>query len=70
LEGKLRWGVVGTGSISKQITSDFSLLKDGSVVAVASRSFSSANAFADEFDIQNRFADYGEMLSSGIDAVL
>jgi predicted dehydrogenase len=66
---RLRWGVVGTGTISQQMTSDLGLVEDGQVVAVASRSLSSANAFGDEFGIPSRFDDYGSMLDSNIDAV-
>jgi predicted dehydrogenase len=69
LEGTLRWGVVGTGHISNQMASDFSLIEGGSVVAVTSRSLSSANDFGDKFGIPKRFDDYELMLRSDIDAV-
>lgn len=65
----LRWGVVGTGTISRQMTADLSLLPDADVVAVSSRSAQSANAFADGFAIPNRFEDYSRMLDSDVEAV-
>ncbi|TAP44994.1 Gfo/Idh/MocA family oxidoreductase [Arthrobacter sp. S39] len=66
---KLRWGIVGTGGISQQITADFSLVGNADVVAVASRHASSADEFADAFGIPTRFDDYSKMLDSDIDAV-
>lgn len=69
IEGKLRWGVAGTGAISKQMTSDFGRVEDASVVAVSSRTLSAANAFGDEFAVPNRFDDYEAMLGSDINAV-
>ena len=65
----LRWGIVGTGTICKQISSDFALVPESEVVAVCSRSMTSADAFAERFDIANRFDDYDRMLASDIDAV-
>lgn len=68
-DGKLRWGVAGTGGISRQITADFSRAGNADVVAVSSRHASSANEFADAFGIPTRFDDYSKMLDAGIDAV-
>jgi predicted dehydrogenase len=65
----LRWGIVGTGAISEQIASDFALVRDCEVTAVCSRSLQSADAFAERFEIENRFDDYDIMLGSEIDAV-
>jgi predicted dehydrogenase len=66
---RLRWGIAGTGGISRQITSDFSFVDNSDVFAVSSRHTSSADKFADEFDIPNSFDDYGKMLDADIDAV-
>ncbi|THG31649.1 Gfo/Idh/MocA family protein [Naasia lichenicola] len=65
----LRWGVAGTGGISRQITADFALVAEADVVAVSSRAQATADAFADDFDIPERFDDYSRMLDSDIDAV-
>nr|WP_315266781.1 Gfo/Idh/MocA family oxidoreductase [Microbacterium lemovicicum] len=64
----LRWGVVGTGGISRQMVSDFALVPDAEVVAVASRDRARADAFADEFDIAGRFTDRSAMFGA-VDAV-
>ncbi|WP_165976854.1 Gfo/Idh/MocA family protein [Arthrobacter nitrophenolicus] len=66
---KLRWGIAGTGGISRQITADFSLVGNADVVAVSSRHAASANEFADAFGIPTRFDDYSSMLDADIDAV-
>lgn len=68
-DSPLTWGVVGTGGISRQIVSDFALVPDGAVQALASRDADRANAFADEFGIVDRFTSRTEMFESDIDAV-
>jgi predicted dehydrogenase len=65
----LRWGVVGTGGISRQIVADFALVAGTVVAAVASRDATRADAFADEFGITDRFSSRHEMFVSDIDAV-
>lgn len=65
----LRWGVVGTGAISRQIVADFAHVPDAIVAAVASRDHARAAAFADEFAIEKRFSSRQEMFESDIDAV-
>lgn len=65
----LRWGVVGTGAISRQMVADFALVPDATVSAVASRELERADAFADESGIAERFASRREMFASDIDAV-
>ena len=65
----LRWGVVGTGAISRQMVADFALVPDATVSAVASREVERADAFADEFGIAERYASRREMFASDIDAV-
>lgn len=65
----LRWGIVGTGTICNQMAADFALVPESEVVAVCSRSMTTADAFAQTFDIANRFDDYDRMLASDIQAV-
>src|SRR5688500_13732070 len=68
-EQPLRWGVVGTGAISRQMVADFALVPNATVRAVASRRVESAHEFADEFGITERYASRREMFASDIDAV-
>ena len=62
--GRLRWGVAGTGGISRQITADFTLVDNADVVAVSSRHASSAKKFAETFGIPTSFHDYSSMLDA------
>lgn len=55
---RIRWGILGTGSIASQFTHDLKLLDEAEVAAVASRSQAGADAFADRFDIPRRHASY------------
>lgn len=68
-DGVVRWGVVGTGTISRQMTADLKLVELSEVFAVSSRDREKSNAFADEFEIPHRFEDYTALLDSDIDAV-
>ncbi|MEU1278932.1 Gfo/Idh/MocA family oxidoreductase [Streptomyces sp. NPDC005805] len=47
----LRWGILATGGIAARFTEDLLRMPDARVVAVASRSESSARAFADRYAI-------------------
>ncbi|MGC4942341.1 Gfo/Idh/MocA family protein [Kribbella sp. DT2] len=67
---QVRWGVVATGNISTQFTRDLAELDDAVATAVASRSLSSATAFADEHGIEHRYDDYRQLIESGTVDVL
>jgi predicted dehydrogenase len=57
MTGSLRWGILGTGGIAQQFTTD--LLANGfTVVAVGSRSQASANAFASRNGIPTAHPSY------------
>ena len=51
------------------MAADFAFVPEAQVTAVCSRSMETADAFAERFDIGNRFDDYDSMLASDIDAV-
>jgi predicted dehydrogenase len=60
---KLRWGILGTGSIAHAQTSD--LLAHGfSVTAVGSRAQDSADAFAAEFGIASAYPSYESLVAA------
>jgi predicted dehydrogenase len=66
----IRWGIVGTGGIAAAFAADLHLLPDASLVAVGSRSQASAEEFGARFDVPNRHASYGELVSDpDVDAV-
>ena len=65
----LRWGVVGTGVISRQMVADFALVPGATVSAVVSRDAARAAAFAEEFGIAESYSRRHDMFASDIDAV-
>jgi predicted dehydrogenase len=54
-----RWGVAGPGGIASRFADAMTLVDDGDIVAVASRSAERADAYADRFGIARRYGDYG-----------
>ncbi|HYN74804.1 MAG TPA: Gfo/Idh/MocA family oxidoreductase [Candidatus Limnocylindria bacterium] len=59
----VRWGIVGTGGIATAFVLDLELLPDAEVVAVGSRSQTSADAFGDAHDIGHRYSTYAELVA-------
>jgi predicted dehydrogenase len=67
---KVRWGLLSTALINRQVIPDIRMARDTELVAVASRDSEKARGYAKEFGIPNFFGSYQDMLSSGaIDAV-
>jgi predicted dehydrogenase len=58
-----RWGIIGTGKIAASFAGDLALLDDATVVAVGSRNASTAEEFADRFDIPHRHASYDALVA-------
>ena len=66
----VRWGILGTGGIAHTFARDLAYARDGVLVAVGSRTIDSATAFADEFEVERRYASYEELVAdAGVDAV-
>jgi len=66
----LRWGILGTGYIAKQFAENLASSRRGRLRAVASRSESSAAAFAREFDSVRAWGSYEQLLTDQeVDAV-
>ena len=59
----LRWGIIGTGRIAQTFARDLTYGDDGVVVAVGSRSSSSAATFGDEFDVSHRHGSYEALVA-------
>jgi predicted dehydrogenase len=55
---RLRWGIVGTGGISRTTAGDLHLTENLDLVAVASRTAANADAFAAEFEVPRAYGDY------------
>lgn len=67
---KVRWGVLGAGSIARQFADGLRGLPEAELLAVGSRTAASADAFADEFDVSRRYPSYKELASdSDVDVV-
>jgi predicted dehydrogenase len=61
METAFRWGVAGPGGIAVRFAEGMSLVGDGEIVAVASRSLDRADAYADRFGIDARYGDYAAL---------
>ncbi|MFE5915776.1 Gfo/Idh/MocA family protein [Streptomyces sp. NPDC056468] len=69
-ERSVRWGILATGGIAAAFTADLVDLPDAEVVAVASRSQDSADAFAERFGIPRAYGDWNALAEDGdIDVV-
>lgn len=66
----IRWGIIGTGGIATTLASDLRLMPDASLVAVGSRSQSTADEFGARFDVPHRHATYDDLVNDpDVDAV-
>ncbi|MFE6029766.1 Gfo/Idh/MocA family protein [Streptomyces niveus] len=62
-DGTTRWGVLATGGIAATFTGDVQAMAGAEVVAVASRSETSAKAFADRFGIPRAYGDWAGLVA-------
>ena len=60
----LRWGILGTGSISAQWVGCLRQCKGAQITAVAARSIERAQTFAERLDIPAAYGDYAEMVNA------
>lgn len=66
----IRWGILGTGNISRQFAAGLSVLSDAELVAVGSRRQQTADAFGDSFNVPHRHATYEALANDpDVDAV-
>ena len=61
MEKKIRWGILGTGHISKKFADALSILPGAELAAVASRDPDSAGKFAASYLIPKAYASYQEL---------
>jgi predicted dehydrogenase len=67
---KIRWGILGCGKIARKFASDLKLVKDASLVAVASRDEERAKEFAKTYNAEIAFNSYDALVTSDkIDAI-
>lgn len=60
---KLRAGIVGCGGISRSHATAYDGLENIELIAVCDINSDALNTRANEFNVQNRYTDYEEMLS-------
>jgi predicted dehydrogenase len=58
----IRWGILGTGKIARDFTQDLTALPEAKVLAVGSRSLSTAQAFSGAFKIPRAYGSYEELV--------
>ena len=63
---KIRFGIVGTGTIAHRFAEAIKNVNNAQLVAVASRTKENADKFGDEFGIPVRFDSYGKMAESDV----
>lgn len=63
---KIRFGIVGTGTIAHRFANAIKNVSCAELVAVASRTKEKAEIFGDEFDIPFRFESYEKMAQSDV----
>jgi len=67
---KIRWGILGTGNIAHKFATGLTVVEDGELVAVGSRSQAAADKFGDEFSVPRRYASYEALASDpDVDAI-
>ena len=64
--GKVRFGIVGTGTIAHRFAEAIKNTEGAELVAVASRTKENADKFAEEFDIPVLFDSYEKMAESDV----
>jgi predicted dehydrogenase len=59
---KVRWGILGPGSIANSLAKGVAELPDAEVIAVGSRDKGKADSFADKYGIPTRYGSYQELV--------
>jgi predicted dehydrogenase len=70
MSDKLRWGILGAGSIARKFAEGLTSADGAELTAVGSRQQESADAFGDEFGIPHRHASYQALADDAdVDAI-
>ena len=70
MNDNIRWGILGTGSIARQMAEALAILPDAELTAIGSRSRDKAEAFGQEFGVPLRFGSYEDLVAcSEVDVV-
>jgi len=60
---KIKWGIIGLGTIAHQFANDLMLVEEAELVAVASRSFDKAQEFAEKYDCKKAHDSYDAIIN-------
>ncbi len=60
----LRWGIIGLGNIAHKFVKDLQLVEGAMLTAVASRSIEKSKKFAIQYNVENAFGNYQELMES------
>lgn len=60
---KIKWGIIGLGSIANQFARDLLLVEDAELYAVASRNSDHAKAFALNYNALKAYGDYDSLIN-------
>lgn len=70
MSNRLRWGILGAGSIARKFAAGLVSAEAAKLVAIGSRSQDKADAFGGEFDIPNRHGSYEALVDDAdVDAI-
>lgn len=58
----INWGILATGKIAHKFADDFKQVKNGQIVAVASRNRKNADNFAKQYGIQTAYDNYEQLV--------
>ncbi|WP_018885848.1 Gfo/Idh/MocA family protein [Paenibacillus massiliensis] len=61
--GKMKWGIMGAGEISRSFASDLLQSAEGELLAVASRTPGKAKGFAEEFKVSKTYDNYEQFVA-------
>jgi predicted dehydrogenase len=61
MASKIRWGILGLGSIAVKFAQALSFIEDAELVAVGSRSKDNADKFGSQFNVPRRHASYQQL---------
>ena len=66
----IHWGILGTGFIARKFAEDYRFVKEGKILAIASRSQERAEAFGKKYELEHCYGSYQSLLENpSIDAV-
>lgn len=61
MSDKIRWGILGTGTIARKFAEGLTVLPDAELRAVGSRYHRRAQTFGEEFQVPNRHESYADL---------